>query len=83
MQADEDLVAQVRKTAESVPEVRAIETLHVRKAGLEFFVDIHIEVDPKLTVAEGHRIGHQVKDRLLAEFPAIRDVLVHLEPYPH
>jgi len=83
MQADDELVAEVRRTAESVPEVRAIETLLVRKAGLEFFVDIHIEVDEHLTVAAGHLIGHQVKDRLLSEFPAIRDVLVHLEPYPH
>jgi divalent metal cation (Fe/Co/Zn/Cd) transporter len=36
-----------------------------------------------MTIAEGHRIGHRVKDRLLARFPVLRDVLVHLEPYPH
>ena len=36
-----------------------------------------------MTVDEGHRIGHRVKDRLVAEFAGLRDVLVHLEPYPH
>ena len=69
--------------AEQVPGVRAVEKLWVRKTGLEYFTDIHIEVDEQLSVAEGHRIGHRVKDRLLAGFPALRDVLVHLEPFPN
>ncbi len=83
VQADEELVQQVREAAETSPDVKAVETLWVRKSGLEYFADIHIEVDQNLTVAEGHRIGHHVKDHLLEAFPMLRDVLVHLEPYPH
>ncbi|MBI5758417.1 MAG: cation transporter [Planctomycetales bacterium] len=82
-QADVQLVHEIRKTAEAVPQVRAVEKLRVRKSGLEYFADIHIEVDAQLTVAEGHRIGHAVKDRLVTRFASLRDVLVHLEPYPH
>ncbi len=82
-QADEQLVAQIRDTALQVPGVRHVETLRVRKTGLEYLADIHIQVDAKLTVDEGHRIGHRAKDRLLHEFASLRDVLVHLEPYPH
>jgi cation diffusion facilitator family transporter len=82
-QAADHLVANMTSVALLDTDVRAVETLLVRKSGLEFFADIHIEVDQHLTVAEGHRIGHRVKDRLLAEFPVLRDVLVHLEPYPH
>lgn len=82
-QADEQFVREIRRVAESIPEVRAVETLWVRKSGLEYFADIHIEVDGHLTVDEGHRIGHAVKDRLIGEFTHLRDVLVHLEPYPH
>ena len=82
-QADEQLVQEIRQVAEAVPEVRAVETLWVRKSGLEYFADIHIEVDAHLTVAAGHRIGHAVKERLVSKFPNLRDVLVHLEPYPH
>ncbi len=82
-QADEQLLCEIRQTAESVPEVRAVEKLWVRKSGLEYFADIHIEVDAHLTVADGHRIGHLVKDRLMTRFRNLRDVLVHLEPYPH
>lgn len=83
VQADEEFVRKIRQAAESVPDVKMVETLWVRKSGLEYFADIHIEVDQNLTVAAGHTIGHRVKDRLLDEFPALRDVLVHLEPYPH
>ncbi len=83
LQADDELVQQIKTAAENVPDVKAVETLWVRKSGLEYFADIHIEVDQSLTVAEGHRIGHQVKDKLIAEFPTLRDVLVHLEPFPH
>jgi len=83
VQADPELVEQIRTAAKQVQDVRDVETLWVRKSGLEFFADIHIEVDQHFTVAAGHRIGHEVKDRLLREFPSLRDVLVHLEPYPH
>ncbi len=83
VQADSEFVGRVRAAALEVAGVEEVETLWVRKSGLEFFADIHIEVDQHLSVAEGHRIGHQVKDRLLKEFPNLRDVLVHLEPFPH
>ncbi len=83
VQADSEWVDSIRSVAASVDGVEDVETLWVRKSGLEFFADIHIEVDQDLSVAAGHRIGHQVKDRLLDSFPNLRDVLVHLEPFPH
>lgn len=81
MQADDAIVEQVRDSATDVSGVRGVETLWVRKSGLEYFADIHVEVDADLTVAEGHRIGHDVKDELLRNYPQLRDVLVHVEPY--
>ncbi len=81
-QADDPLVRQVRAAAREAPGVSGVEKLWVRKSGLEYLVDIHIEVAPHLTVAEGHRISHLVKDGLLRRFPNLRDVLVHLEPGP-
>ncbi len=83
LQADDELVDAIRGTAEQVEGVQAVEKLWVRKTGLEYLADMHVEVDARLTVAEGHRIGHEVKDRLVAAFPSLRDVLVHLEPFPN
>jgi cation diffusion facilitator family transporter len=82
-QANQELVSKIRELAEQVEGVRAVEKLWVRKTGLEYLADIHIEVAPQMTVADGHLIGHRVKDALVGAFPALRDVLVHLEPYPH
>lgn len=82
-QADSALVREIREAAESVPDVKAVETLWVRKSGLEYFADIHIEVDGHLSVDTGHRISHHVKRHLLQQFAVLRDVLVHLEPWPH
>jgi cation diffusion facilitator family transporter len=83
IQADEPMVEQIRAAAANVPGVRGVDKLWVRKSGLEYFADIHIEVDAQMSVADGHLIGHNVKDQLLARFHVLRDVLVHLEPYPH
>ena len=70
-----------RAAAAAVPGVLAVEKLWVRKTGIEYLVDIHIQVDPDMTVAAGHRISHAVRDYLVARFAAVRAVLVHLEPF--
>ena len=70
----------IRASAQSVPGVMAIDKCFVRKMGLEYYVDIHVRVDGDLTVREGHRIAHAVKDRLRESDPTIRDALVHIEP---
>ncbi len=80
-QAEDEILKTVRERAERVQDVRAVETLRMRKTGLEYLADIHIEVDSDRTVAEGHEIGHRVKDELMREFPVIQDVLVHVEPH--
>ena len=75
-----DLVMKVRKLAESVADVKGVEKCYVRKMGFDYFVDIHIEVDGKLSVDEGHRIAHNVKDVILKSGLRVADVLVHVEP---
>jgi cation diffusion facilitator family transporter len=80
-QADPETVAEVRLVASEVEQVKEIEKLRVRKSGLEYFIEIHVQVDGELTVHQGHRIGHEVKDRLLANMPRVRDVHIHVEPW--
>ncbi len=70
----------VRAIAAAVPGVVLLEKCRVRKMGLDYYVDIHVEVDGGLTVREGHRIAHDVKDAIRAANPAVVDVLVHVEP---
>jgi divalent metal cation (Fe/Co/Zn/Cd) transporter len=74
------VVANVRMVAGKVTGVNAVEKCMVRKMGFEYFVDMHVEVDPDITVAAGHEIAHHVKDKVRAVVPHVADVLVHVEP---
>jgi cation diffusion facilitator family transporter len=76
----EEMVQQIRHIAESTAGVERIEKCRVRKMGYEYYVDLHAEVDPKMTVARSHEIAHNVKDNVRGRIPSVSDVLVHIEP---
>lgn len=77
----EALLDEVRQVAAAVPEVLLVEKLRMKKIGLGYFMDIHIQVDPRMSVADGHRVAHAVKDKLLREVAQVNDVVTHLEPF--
>ena len=60
--------------------VHGIHLLRTRKMGEDAFVDAHIVVNPRISVSEGHMIGDQVRNNLIARFDDIMDVLVHVDP---
>ena len=80
---DVSLTQRVRDEAGATPGVDAIEKCLIRKMGGRYFVDMHVEVDPKMTVDRAHLIAHEVKDRVREKLPQIQDVLVHIEPAGH
>lgn len=55
---------------------------HVRSRGLEseIYVDLHIQVDPSSSVAEGHAVAERVERTVCERFHGVADVIVHLEP---
>ena len=75
-----EMVDRIRRVAEDVPGVAAVEKCVARKMGYLYYVDMHVEVDPQMTVERSHQIAHEVKDRVRGEIPAVSDVLVHIEP---
>jgi cation diffusion facilitator family transporter len=79
-QAGSDIYQFVIGIAGTVPGVVAIEKCRIRKSGTDYFVEIHVCVPAEMPVVEGHAVGHQVKDAIIAARGAIRDVVVHLEP---
>src|SRR5438034_3052261 len=74
------IVDRVRESAASVPGVVPIDKSFIRKMGLSFYVDLHVEVDGNISVREGHQIAHAVKRAIQENDPRIADVLVHIEP---
>lgn len=72
--------AEVKSVAERIPAVRGVHKVRARRYGGSFQADLHIEVDGSLSVAEGHGIGHAVKEAILAAGLDVEDVIVHVEP---
>ena len=77
-----DSLNQIRRVALTVPGVIGVEKCFARKTGLQYHVDLHLEVDPNLTVWESHDIATVVRIHLRQELSWIADVLVHVEPAP-
>lgn len=75
-----NLEEEVRALAAAVPGVRALDQCRIRKMGLDFYVDLHVGVDPTLSVRQGHHIAHAVRKVIRDAKPQIADVLVHIEP---
>ncbi|MBA3544831.1 MAG: cation transporter [Chthoniobacterales bacterium] len=75
-----EIAGLVRAAAEAVPGVIGIDKCFVRKMGLEFYVDLHVGVDERISVRAGHDLAHKVKDAIKQTNPRIADVLVHIEP---
>ncbi|HUZ73652.1 MAG TPA: cation diffusion facilitator family transporter [Stellaceae bacterium] len=71
--------AQIRNIALSDPAVRAVHDLRTRAAGPNAFIQIHLEMDGAMTLAEAHRISDDVEAKLRAAFP-YADVLIHQDP---
>ncbi|SMC50970.1 cation diffusion facilitator family transporter [Moheibacter sediminis] len=76
----DDLIIQIREIAVTVSGVVDTEKCHVRKMGMTYYVDLHMIVDGNISVIEGHKIAHDLKDEIQKQIPQVADVLVHTEP---
>jgi len=77
---DAEVVAQIHDEIMRIDGVRRAHTLRTRKSGGDALVDVHIQVDPTLSVSEGHRIGEKARDALIARIEGVADVTVHIDP---
>lgn len=77
---DPGKVSAIRRHIHAVTGVRSVHTLRTRKSAGSAFVDVHIQVDPRLSVSEGHQIGDSVRRRLLQQVDGVTDVTVHIDP---
>lgn len=73
--------AKVKKAAKRVEGVRETEKIRIQLYGPDAHVDIDVEVDPQLPVEVAHKISQEVRAEIQKDWPAVRDVTVHIEPY--
>jgi cation diffusion facilitator family transporter len=76
----DDLAADIKRFSVTVPGILDTEKCFIRKAGMNYHLELHAVVDSNITVKEGHRLAHQLEDTLRLQLPELGHVLVHIEP---
>ena len=75
--------AQVRLIREAILAVDGVKSLHLLRTRLmagQALADVHIQVSPRISVSEGHRIAEAVRTAVMAAVDAVDDVMVHTDP---
>lgn len=74
--------AEIQRVVRSVPEVVGCHRIRTRGSADHAFLDLHVWFAPDMRLDEAHEHSHVVKDRLQEAFPALKDVVIHIEPPP-
>jgi cation diffusion facilitator family transporter len=75
-----DQVNNIRATALTIPGVRDVHDLRSRRMANRTLLDIHLQVDPHISVSEGHEVGAWVASSLRNQYDHISDVTFHIDP---
>lgn len=75
----EEEVADIRRTIAETPGVVDAHELRTRRMAHQALVDAHVQVDPHVSVSEGHRVAEMARARVLKSHPQVLDVLVHVD----
>ncbi|MBU0579559.1 MAG: cation diffusion facilitator family transporter [Candidatus Margulisbacteria bacterium] len=78
---DKKTIQKIKEIVKKVKGVKSMHKLRTRKFGAEIILDLHIQVQPNLTVEQGHLIATQVKNVIKKEITNVQSVLVHTEPF--
>jgi divalent metal cation (Fe/Co/Zn/Cd) transporter len=73
---------EVKRVVESVPDVLGCHHIRTRGSADHVFLDLHIWLDGRTPLESAHATSHVVKDLLMAKYPQIVDVVIHIEPPP-
>lgn len=78
--ADRKSIRKVEKVLSEETEISGWHALRTRKLGGELFADVHILVDPGLSVSRGHEICEKIEEKIKKELSRPVNVLIHIEP---
>jgi len=74
---------EIKATVKAVSGVNKVSNLRSRESGGKVLLEIQIQVDPRISVSEGHQIGEAARKNVTDKFTNINDVIVHIDPEPH
>ncbi|PUB80999.1 MAG: cation transporter, partial [gamma proteobacterium symbiont of Ctena orbiculata] len=77
---EEESLSQIREVIGNISGVKSVHMLRTRKLGGHAMADVHVQVDPWVSVSEGHRIAEVVQYGLIDRVDVLEDVTVHIDP---
>lgn len=80
---EQEVIQRAVEIAEGVPSVGSVREIKGRSSGRYILLDMKIEIDPQLSVDEGHDIAHMVQDAILGDMREVSSVNIHVNPAPH
>ena len=55
--------------------------VRIRKVGLSYQVDLHVQTDPAMSLQEAHQLSGRGKGAIRSAVPEVQGVLIHMEPH--
>ncbi len=77
---DREILLEIAERTRATAGVRQVHDLRARQSGAQIFVELHIVVDPTISVRDGHTIARQVKRMILRDFVDVTRVIIHVDP---
>lgn len=77
-----EVAERAAQIAREDPDVADVEQAHARRLGRRHWIDMHVEVDPAMSVADAHRCTGRIKHAIRERIPTVANVLIHVEPSP-
>ncbi|MFA5007537.1 MAG: cation diffusion facilitator family transporter [Candidatus Izemoplasmatales bacterium] len=78
--AGPETVSRLEAIVNAHPGVVGIDEMKTRMFGLKLYVDLEIRVRNDLSVGEAHAIAEGIHDRIEAELPDVKHIMVHVNP---
>jgi len=69
----------IKQIAHQHPETRGMHDLRTRQSGTTVFIQMHLELDPHLTLVQAHRISDEVEAEVMEAYPGA-EVIIHEDP---
>ena len=80
---EETTIALIETVAAAVPGVEHVTGARARWTGHQLRAELSIDVEPALSVEQGHGIAEDVRGALLHDVPRLAEAAVHVDPHEH
>jgi len=76
-----EIYQEIVKTLHDFKEVKNPHKIRVRKAGFVYFLELHLEVKPSMTVFDAHTLTEEIENAIINSISGMKEIIIHIEPY--